>query len=113
MARQTTVRLTDDIDGSEATEAVTFALRGVEYEIDLGVKNVAALEKALSRFIAAGRKVSRARPTAAAAPGRQDVAPARREVADVRQWAHANGYAVSSRGRIPSDVRDAYDAATG
>ena len=106
MARQTTVRLTDDIDGSEATEAVTFALRGVEYEIDLGAKNVAALEKALSRFIAAGRKVTRARPTPAAAPARQ-------EVSDIRQWAYANGYAVSSRGRIPSDVRDAYEAATG
>ena len=29
----------------------------------------------------------------------------------VREWARANGYEVSDRGRIPASVREAYDAA--
>lgn len=29
----------------------------------------------------------------------------------IREWARANGYDVSDRGRIPADVMDAYSAA--
>jgi len=39
MAQQTTVILTDDIDGSKAVETVTFGLDDKYYEIDLGSKN--------------------------------------------------------------------------
>lgn len=35
------------------------------------------------------------------------------ELADVRRWAKANGYAVSDKGRIPGPVLDAYKAAHG
>ena len=35
MAKKTVVLLEDDIDGSEATETLSFALDGSEYEIDL------------------------------------------------------------------------------
>jgi hypothetical protein len=106
MAQQTTVRLTDDIDGSEAVEAVTFGLRGVQYEIDLGAKNVAALEKALSRFVAAGRPVKPASSRRTARSGHTNG-----DVGEIREWARANGYSVSSRGRIPAEVRSAYEAA--
>jgi hypothetical protein len=109
MSRETIIRLTDDIDGSEAAEELTFALRGTEYEIDLNVKNIAALEKALDKFIAVARKVPRGRGTAKAAK-----APARRtDVATIREWAASNGYEISTRGRIPGEIREAYDAAHG
>lgn len=29
----------------------------------------------------------------------------------IREWANANGYTVNSRGRIPAEVVEAYDAA--
>lgn len=35
MARKTRIVLTDDLDSSEATSTVDFALDGVTYEIDL------------------------------------------------------------------------------
>jgi Lsr2 len=50
MAKETIVRLTDDIEGAEAVETMRFALRGVEYEIDLSEKNVGALERIFERY---------------------------------------------------------------
>jgi hypothetical protein len=107
VARETTTRFTDDIDGSAAETAVTFALRGVEYEIDLSGKNVAALEKALAKYIAAGRKAPRTLPGQARRPESRTSG----DVGTIRAWARSNGYAVSSRGRIPAEVRQAYENA--
>jgi hypothetical protein len=108
VARETVTHLTDDIDGSQAAESLTFSFRGVEYELDLSTKNVAALEKALGKYMAAGRKVRRATSPRAAVPAEADSA-----VAGIREWALANGYQVSSRGRIPAEVRHAYEDAQG
>ena len=105
MAKTTEIRLTDDLDGSEAVEELTFALRGTTYEIDLNAKNVAALEKALDKFISAGRK-----PTGITRRGRGRAAKSE-DVGIIRDWARANGWAVSDRGRISADIREAFDAA--
>lgn len=115
MAKTTIVQLTDDIDGSEAVEGLTFGLRGVEYEIDLNAKNIAALEKALDKYISAGRKVSRSKAsTSGAAPRRaRPKADVKQDVGALREWARANGYSISDRGRIPGEVREAFDAAHG
>jgi hypothetical protein len=112
MAKTTIVHLTDDLDGNEAAEALTFGLRGVEYEIDLSAKNVAALEKALDKYIAAGRRVSRSRPTPAARRGRS-AGGAKQDLGALREWARDHGYSVSDRGRIPGEIRQAYEAAQG
>ena len=48
MATQTTVTVTDDLDGSANAKAVTFSLNGESWTIDLSAKNRAALEKALN-----------------------------------------------------------------
>jgi Lsr2 len=109
MAKSTIIQLTDDLDGSAAVEGVTFGFRGTEYEIDLNAKNVAALEKVLDRYITAGRKVSRSKSNGAA--GRRGRSSAKAGVGDLREWARANGYTVSDRGRIPGEIRDAYEAA--
>ncbi|MGY4773479.1 Lsr2 family DNA-binding protein [Kribbella sp. CWNU-51] len=29
----------------------------------------------------------------------------------VKEWARANGYEVNDRGRVPADIREAFDAA--
>ena len=47
MAQQTTVILTDDIDGTKAVETVSFGLDAKQYEIDLGSKNAKNLRKVI------------------------------------------------------------------
>jgi hypothetical protein len=110
MAQQTTVTLTDDLDGTKAAETVRFGLDGRSYEIDLNKRNAAALRKALSEFTAAGRRV---RGSRAVSKPLQTVEPIRTDAKAVREWASANGITVSARGRIPSDVVEKYQAAVG
>ena len=52
MAKRVVEILTDDLDGGEATETVSFALDGKAYEIDLGEENAAKLRGALEPFVA-------------------------------------------------------------
>lgn len=106
MAQQSTITLVDDLDGGKAAETITFGLDGAKYEIDLSKKNAAALRKALDPFLAKGRKAS-ARVTVA----RKAKAAAGPSPAVVREWAAANGVAVSARGRVSGDVYSAYEAA--
>ena len=58
MARRTVVMLTDDIDGSEATETVRFGLDGRDYEVDLSKKNAKSLRDGLKRYVKVGRKAA-------------------------------------------------------
>jgi hypothetical protein len=110
MAQQTTVTLTDDLDGTKAAETVRFGLDGRSYEIDLNKRNAAALRKALGEFTGAARKVRGARvaskPVSSAEPPKVDARA-------VREWAVANGITVSARGRISSDVVEQFQAAAG
>ncbi len=105
MAQKVNIVLVDDIDGSDATETVSFGLDGASYEIDLNDKNAAALRDALAGFVGHARKVtnSRGRKSRTTATG-----PSAREL---RDWARSNGYEVSDRGRVPADVREAFEAA--
>ena len=57
MARNTAVRVLDDLTGGPAAQTVGFGLDGVEYEIDLTSANAAALRKILGRYADAARRV--------------------------------------------------------
>ncbi|MFL4910048.1 Lsr2 family protein [Streptomyces sp. MMS24-I2-30] len=98
----------DDLTGTESDEIGThrFSLNGVDYEIDLTPENYDKLDEALRPFIESGRKLGRVkgagRVRRAAAEG-----PSTEEV---RAWARENGYEVNDRGRVPKEVRDAFDA---
>jgi hypothetical protein len=107
MVQKVVTELIDDVDGSGADETVIFAWKGYTYEIDLSAKNVGKLDKALAPFIGKARRLGR---SAKAGP---NAAPTRvaSNAADVRAWAVANGYDVPERGRIPNDIRTAYDEA--
>jgi hypothetical protein len=112
MARETHVRLVDDLDGSDADETVTFGLDGSTYDIELSAKNAAALRDALAPYMSTARKAgsgggSRGRRAASSAPRRA----AGNESAEIRSWARANGHQVNERGRIPAAVVDAFRAA--
>ncbi|MFD7257185.1 Lsr2 family protein [Streptomyces sp. NPDC059874] len=105
MAQKVITLLTDDIDGGEAAETVTFSLDGKTYEIDLSEKNAGKLRKALDPYVNAGRKQPRAQGTQRKRSG----APAGAgDTAEIRAWAKENGFNVNDRGRVPADVREAY-----
>ncbi|KAA1428301.1 histone-like nucleoid-structuring protein Lsr2 [Nocardioides antri] len=108
MAQRVNIVLVDDIDGSDATETVAFGLDGTSYEIDLNEKNATKLRDALAAYVGHARKVSssgrRTRSKATAAAGGASAA-------EVRAWARDNGFTVPDRGRIPADVRSAFDSA--
>ncbi|WP_105032302.1 histone-like nucleoid-structuring protein Lsr2 [Arthrobacter ruber] len=109
MAQKVKIILIDDIDGGEADETVRFGLDGVQYEIDLSEAHASELRAALGDYVAAARRSnsSKQRSSAPAAP-----APARnQEAAQIREWARENGYDVSSRGRVNSEIVEAYRAA--
>ncbi|MDQ0380401.1 putative Ntn-hydrolase superfamily protein [Amycolatopsis thermophila] len=106
----------DDLDGSEADETVEFAIDGVTYEIDLSEDNAADLRDALAQFVGHARRVGgRKRRTSGAAvavPAKVTSPPKsdREQNAAIRQWARKKGFDISDRGRIPSEVIEAYHA---
>jgi hypothetical protein len=57
VASKTVVELFDDLDGGRADETVSFALDGVDYEIDLSAANAAALRDALAEFVSHAHRV--------------------------------------------------------
>ena len=110
MAQKVQVELVDDLDGSPAAETVLFALDGKSYEIDLSPDNAKELRDGLADFVNAARKQG-ARPAsnvASRGAKSQEVAAARAELNEIRNWARENGYRVSDRGRIPVTIQDAY-----
>ncbi len=92
MAQQVRVDLVDDIDGSEATQTVPFALDGATYEIDLSDDNAARLRDELAAFIAAGRRTG-GRKTRSTAPNTNGTTATsdREHARAVRSWARDNG----------------------
>lgn len=102
-------QLTDDLDGTDIPagkgETLTFALDGKTYEIDLSMKNSNHLRQALSPYVAAGRPLKNSR---GAKINRTHISADNRTI---KEWARANGYQVNDRGRIPNNVRQAFEAA--
>jgi hypothetical protein len=105
MAQKVHITLEDDLDGGEASETVSFGLDGRSYEIDLNDKNAKALRDALATYVAAAR---RAGGRGGRAKGRTQMGASPREI---RDWARSHGHNVPDRGRIPSEVREAFEAA--
>lgn len=108
MAQKVLVELVDDLDGSVATETVEFGLDGVTYEIDLSDGNASELRDSLAQYLeyarrSGGRKRAGRRPT-----GGQPATVDREQNQAIREWARQNGFQVSERGRIPTEVVEAY-----
>lgn len=119
MAQKTVVSLVDDLDQSEADETVEFGLDGVTYEIDLSEKNAGALRDALRDFVEHARRTGgrRRAPTGRRTDGQGSgsrgsgsgsSAADRQQNHAIREWARRQGMTVSDRGRIPSEVTEAY-----
>ncbi len=115
MAQQTTVKLVDDLDGSEAVDTVAFSFEGRQYEMDLSDKNAARLRDALAPFVASARQIGGGRrrrtspKTAPESKARQTTD--RERTAAIREWARRHGHQVSDRGRISKAIVEAYEKA--
>jgi hypothetical protein len=110
VAQQAITRYTDDLDGSEASGSVEFALDGRGYEIDLSDENAVRLREALAPYVAAARRVRGGRGRPAAAP--PSPAGQRRNLAEARTWLREQGYPVKDRGRIPEEWSRHFEAKT-
>ena len=118
MAQRVNVKFVDDLDGSDATGTVSFAIDGRAYEIDLSEDNAARLRESLASFVAAAPQERRI--PGDWSPGAEDdreIGPAaaavgREQTAAIRAWARqGSGHQVSERGRISKTVVDAFEAA--
>ena len=113
MAKKVTITLVDDFDGDgPADETVEFALDGVSYEIDLSAKNAKKLREDLKQWIDAGRRVGGRRRGRSGGSGRGRCSIDREQSAAIREWARRSGHKVSTRGRIPAEIIEAFHAAT-
>ncbi|MFE3442626.1 Lsr2 family protein [Nocardia sp. NPDC059180] len=116
MAKRVHVTLTDDLSGDDidldivSQPTVTFAVDGVEYEIDLGQKNQDKFRKALDPFIASSRRVGGRKKPVNKAAGVNGSAIA--DSAKARAWALENGLDVPSRGRVSQALIDKWRTAT-
>jgi hypothetical protein len=106
--------LSDDLDGSEATQTLHYTVDGQEYEIDLSEENVQRFHEALEPFVSKSREVVRQPEPARRGRGdgrRRSSAGGRDDIPQIRAWAESQGMDVSARGRVKKEIIDAYDQA--
>ncbi|GGO54984.1 Lsr2 family protein [Streptomyces daqingensis] len=112
MAQKVQVLLVDDLEGGEADETVTFALDGKSYEIDLTTSNADKLRSVLEPYVKGGRRTggrsARGKGRASGSGGGSS-----QDTAKIRAWAKDQGYDVNDRGRVPANIREAYEKANG
>lgn len=94
MAKKQIVEIVDDLDGSPADTTVKFGVDGRHYEIDLSEKNAKELRDFLKKYRDAGTPITGPAP--------------KNEAKKIRQWAEENDYPVAKRGRLHSDIVEAY-----
>lgn len=100
MARETIQLVTDDIDSTAPAEGHTFSIDGENYVIDLSEANHQKLREALSPFIAVAKRGTSANKLTTRE------ARAHRKV--IRAWAIQNGWEISERGIVPTEVEAAF-----
>ncbi|MFI8930358.1 Lsr2 family protein [Streptomyces sp. NPDC053474] len=109
MAQRVEIKLIDDLDGKTADETVTFGLDGKVYEIDLSTKNADKLRGLLEPYLKGGRKTGGGRGVKQ--PAAKGKSAAGQDTAKMRAWAKENGFEVNDRGRVPANIREAYEKA--
>lgn len=115
MAERIVHQLIDDIDGSEIPEGggerIEFSLRGASYQIDLSAANIAKLDKALKPYISAATKVRKSRGSRVTAAANGNGSASKEQLSAIREWARKNGHEIADRGRIKTEVVEAFEAA--
>lgn len=105
MAQRVNITVESDLSGEADASTVEFGLDGQNYTIDLTDKEASKFRSLMATYVGAGAKVGKGKRRGSAAS--QNGAPAK----VVREWAQAQGMDVPDRGRVPGEVREAYDKA--
>lgn len=116
VAQKVQVLLTCDLDEEEveAAETVTFGYDGTNHEIELCATHLEEFNEWMQSYVAAGRRAGGSRRRRRAGAGANGTrASGGADLGAIREWARSNGFNVSDRGRISTEVRDAFDAAQG
>lgn len=115
MARIQTITIIDDLDGreidAEDARTVSWTWMGVDYELDVSPTNLTRIEEGkitVAKLLATSTRVGGRRRNRSTTNSRTPDSAARS--AQIREWALANGFAVSMRGRIPTHIVDAFTA---
>lgn len=127
MATEVITKVVDDLARKaghrvEANQTVEFSFDGQSYSIDLTDSNAAALKAAVRPFVEAAAPVTKRATTkrattkpkddgAAAKGNAKATKPNQERTQAIREWAPRNGYTIGERGRIPSEVVAAWEAA--
>jgi hypothetical protein len=114
LAQKVRIEYVDDLTGEadDTVSNVEFALEGKSYSIDLSEKNATELRDSLAKFIAAARRAPGTSTRGAGKRAGSAASSSREETSLIREWANSQtNLSVNSRGRISSDVVDAYYAA--
>ena len=106
MAQKVHITLEDDLDGGDATETVSFRSRRPHLRDRSQRQERQGVARRAGTYVGAARRSGGGRGTAA--KRRTQVGTSAREI---RDWARSNGHKVPDRGRIPADVREAFEAA--
>ena len=116
MARREVIQYFDDLDNSPLAESevhtIRFSINSMNYVLDLSAKNAAAFEKAVAPYVEAAHQESVAKAEAALV-SRQKANTKRNKERNlaIRTWARENGFQVSDRGQIATNIIEAYEAA--
>lgn len=120
VARITQVVVTCDLEDGDvsASDSLTFSYNGKNYTLDLCKEHLNEVKGVLETYATAGHSAGRggrgrrrgAAPAGRAPRASRAAAPRGESQAEIREWARAQGYAVGDRGRIPAEVRAAYEA---
>ena len=99
--------MTDDLDGTDANETVSFGLDGKAYEIDLSAKNAESMRKDLEKYTAKARQVERQARSAARSsrPTQSASAPTLFSQLDVEEKDRFRTWANLPSARRIADVR--------
>lgn len=115
MARTIRTIITCDLCNAELTDlegaARHFGTGSNLYEVDLCSEHSRALDDALTPFVAVSKVVNQRKSSMLKRPTGAKQARDR-EATKIREWALGKGIPVSTRGRIPQEIRDQYHAET-
>ncbi|MGI5526802.1 histone-like nucleoid-structuring protein Lsr2 [Streptomyces syringium] len=112
MAKRVETYLIDDVTEMRGDSVQTrmLAIDGERHEVDLGEDTYGELRAALAPYLEAGRKAKASKKDSASSA----ISVATEvSAADIRAWAKRRRIKVPARGRIPSPIRQQYEAAHG
>lgn len=106
MAQKVNIIVESDLSGKGEAHTVEFGLDGTDYEIDLTTQEAEKFRDAFAKYVGVARPIKGRGKSKRSNANSNGPSPRK-----VREWARENGHEVPDRGRIPEDVRKAYDAA--